>query len=63
MGIGGSVLSILPQFLLNRSQHVMVDGCRSKLVNAVSGVSQGSVLGSLLFLLFTSELFSIVTIS
>ena len=38
MGIGGSVLSILVQFLSNRSQHLMVDGCRSKLVNVVSGV-------------------------
>ena len=36
MGIGGSVLSILTQFLSDRSQHVMVDGCRSKLVNVVS---------------------------
>ena len=26
----------------NRSQHVMVDCCRSKLVNVVSGVPQGS---------------------
>ena len=50
VGIGGSLLSILTQFLSNRSQHVMVDGCRSKLVNVVSGVSQGSVLGPLLFL-------------
>ena len=28
----------LAQFLSNRSHHVMVDGCRSKLVNVVSGV-------------------------
>ena len=49
--IGGSMLSILTQFLSNRSQHVMVDGCRSKLVNVVSGMPQGSVLGPLLFLL------------
>ena len=38
----------------------MVDGCRSKLVNVVSGVPQGSVLGQLLFLLHTLELFSIL---
>ena len=31
VGIGGSVLSVLMQFLSNRSQYVLVDGCRSKL--------------------------------
>ena len=51
VGIVGSVLSILTQFLSNRSQHVMVNGCRSKLVDVVSVVPQGSVLGRLLFLL------------
>ena len=57
VGIGASVLSLLTQFLSNRSQFVLVDGCRSKLVNVVSGVPQGSVVGPLLFLLYTSELF------
>ena len=60
VGIVGSVLSILTQFLSDRSQHVMVNGCRSKLVTVVSGVPQGSVLVPLLFLLYTSELFSVL---
>ena len=59
-GIGGSVLSILTPFLSNRLQHVMVNGCRSKLVNVVTGVLEGSVLDKLLFILYTSELFYIL---
>ena len=35
VAIGGSVLSLLTQFLSNRSQYVLVDSCRSKLVNVV----------------------------
>ena len=60
VGIIGSVFSILTRFLSNHSQHVMVDGCRSKLVDVVSGVPQGSVLGPLLFFLYTSQFFSIL---
>ena len=57
VGIGGSVLSTLTNFL-NRLQQVMVSGYRSKLVNAVLGVPHWSVSGLLLFLLHTSMLFS-----
>ena len=60
MGVGGSVLSVTTQFLSNRSQYVVADGCRSKLVNVVPGVPQGSVLSPQLFLLNTTELFSVV---
>ena len=38
----------------------MVDGCRNKLVDFVSRVPQFSVLCPLLFILYTSELFSIL---
>ena len=64
VGIGGPVCVLfkLTQFLSNRSQHVMVDACQSKLINVVSGMPQGSVLGPLLFLLYTSELSSILEI-
>ena len=55
MGIGGSVLNMLTQFPSNRLQHVMVDGCMSKLINVVSGVPPGGALGLLLFLVYTSE--------
>ena len=52
--------SVLKQFFSNRSQYVDVDGCRRRLVNVVSGVPQGSVLDSPLFLLCTVELFSLL---
>ena len=55
-----SEVSILIQFLSNRLLHVMLNGCQSKLVNVVSGVLQGSVSGLILFLMHTSELFSIL---
>ena len=56
------MLSVLTWFLSNRSQYVVVDGSRSKLVNVVSGVPRGSgkCFGQQLFLLYTAELFSIV---
>ena len=44
----------------HQTQHVMENGCRSKLVNVVSGVPQASVFYPLLFLLYTLELFSIL---
>ena len=53
------MLSILTQSRSIRSQNVMVDGCRSKLASVVSGVPEGNVLSPLMFLLYTSELFSI----
>ena len=60
MGTVDSVLSILTQFLLNRSLHVMVDSCQSKLVNVVSVIPHGNVSCALLLLLCTSELFHIL---
>ena len=60
VGIRGSVLSTLTQFLSNRSHHVIVDGCRSKLVNVVSGVPQRQWFGTVIVPPVQSELFSIL---
>ena len=45
VGIRCSVLSILTQFLSNQSLHVMVDGCRSKLVDVAVRSVTGKCLG------------------
>ena len=47
------------EFLSNRSQRV-VDGATSEWIPIVSGVAQGSVLGPLLYILYTSEMFELV---
>ena len=56
VGVGSSVLSVLTQFLSNRLQYVVVDGCRSKLVRGASG----KFFLNQLFLLYTAEFFSTV---
>ena len=58
--VGCCVMYFLTIFLSNQSQYVMLDGCMSKLVNVVSRVHQGIILGLELFFLYTVEAFSIV---
>ena len=52
VGIGVCVLSLLTQFLSNRSNHFLMDGWQSKLVTVVAVILQRRILVSLLFLLF-----------
>ena len=56
----GSVLSICMEFLSNRRQWVVVDGATSECIPIVSGVPQGSILGPLLFILYTREMFKLM---
>ena len=60
VGVGGSVLSICWEFLSNRRQRVVVNGATSEWIPTVSSVPQGCVLGPLLFILYTSEMFELV---
>ena len=59
IGEEGSVLSICTDFLSDRWQRVVVNGAASEWIPIISGVPQGSVLGPLLFILYTIEMFEL----
>ena len=56
-GISGSVLKLLENYLYNRKQRVVLNGSNSDYSSVESGVPQGSVLGPLLYLVFSEGLF------
>ena len=56
-GVGGGVLEWIRTFLVGRTQQVLYMGRLSSIGRLDFGVSQGSVLGPLLFLLYTAKLF------
>ena len=51
--LGDSVFFCTSQYLSNRSLHIMVDGCQSKLISVVPGVQQSSALSPLWHLLYS----------
>ena len=60
-GISGVPLAWLASFLRDRTQEVVFSGVKSAVGRLTCGVPQGSVLGPVLFLLYTAGLFQIAT--
>ena len=55
-GIRGTTLSWIKALLSDRSQQVIIDGATSEKAQVVSGVPQGTVLVTVLFLIFINDL-------
>ena len=55
-GISGNLLNIFEDFLRNRKQRVVLNRQTSNLENIHAGVSQGSILGPLLLLIYINDL-------
>ena len=43
-------------FMNGRTQHVLVEGVKSRIIEVISGISQGTVISALLFLIFINDL-------
>ena len=59
-GTKGKTLSWLQSYLTDRSQSVQIDGFTSSVRPLRFGVPQGSVLGPLLYLLYTAPLGNVI---
>ena len=60
-GIHGTVLSWISSFLKDKTQTVTLAGLRSNTSDVKCGMPQGSVLGPVLFLLYTTEVTAIAS--
>jgi len=60
-GISSTALSWIKSYLLNRSFYVNIENSKSSIFQLLYGVPQGSVLGPLLFILYTTPLSTVIS--
>ena len=56
VGLEGDALSWVGSYISGRSQSVIVDGCMSPPLDIECGVPQGSILGPLMYIIFTNDI-------
>ena len=56
IGVGGKLIQLISSYLTDRKQYVKINNEVSDLIEVTSGVPQGSILGSLFFIIFINHL-------
>ncbi len=55
-GIDGIALKLMESYMTNRTQYVEIDGVKLDLLNLSTGVTQGSIIGPLLFIIYINDI-------
>ena len=62
-GVNGQVIACIESYLKDREQFVQIENTKSSIRQLLRGVPQGSVLGPLLYVLYTAPIADIIKLS